>query len=295
VLRSANALRGREAQVRLSDQNSDDDALTYAAVLVFARTGDAAFRQSAAKAIGASIGTERGGRTLALARNLAMFVIAADLIDLRHADPATDARFRAFLGAVRTEKLGGRTLVSTHEERPNNWGTMAGGSRIAADLYLGDRADLARAALVFQGWTGDRGAFARFKFGSADWQCDRRAPVGINPAGCGKLDGALPEEMRRAGGLTFPPPKENYAWGGLQGAVVQAGLLQRAGFGAFGFSRGAIGRALTWLYTAAKFPPAGNDAWIPWVVNKATGARFATTAAKSPGNIMAFTDWTHAG
>ena len=133
----------------------------------------------------AAIGTEKGGRTLALGRNLVSYVIAADLIDLKRYDAGSDQQFRSWLAAVRKETLDGKTLISTHEVRPNNWGTHAGASRVAADRYLGDKADLARAAQVFKGWLGDRSAYAGFKYGELAWQAARRAG-GHQSQGCDK-------------------------------------------------------------------------------------------------------------
>jgi hypothetical protein len=203
----------------IADQNSQHDTNTLAAALVYARTSDASYRAKAAGAIMAAIGTGRGGRTLALGRNLVSYVIAADLIDLQRYDAGIDQQFRSWLAAVRTETLDGRTLISTHEMRPNNWGTHAGASRVAADLYLGDTADLARAAQVFKGWLGDRSAYAGFKYGDLAWQARPDAPVGINPKGATKngqsIDGVLPDDQRRAGGFGWPPQKENYVWEGL--------------------------------------------------------------------------------
>jgi hypothetical protein len=48
----------------------------------------------------AAIGTERGGRTLALARNLVSYVIAADLIDLKSYDAGKDQQFRSWLARL---------------------------------------------------------------------------------------------------------------------------------------------------------------------------------------------------
>ena len=127
-----------------------------AAALVAARTGSAAHREKARAGIAAAIGSEAGGRSLAVGRNLPGYVIAADVIDLPSVDGALDARFRGWLAGLRRQDLSGDTLVSTHELRPNNWGTMAGAARIAASSYIGDTADLDRAAAVFRGWLGDR-------------------------------------------------------------------------------------------------------------------------------------------
>ena len=149
----------------LRDQDETNDVLVLAKALVYARTGDPRYRAEVVANCLAAIGTEKGGESLALARNLVSYVIAADLVGL---EPADDARFRAWLRSTLTEELDGRTLRSTHEDRPNNWGTMAGASRAAVAIYLGDKAELERTAQVFHGWLGDRGAYAGFKYGGPE-------------------------------------------------------------------------------------------------------------------------------
>jgi len=280
----------------IADQDSKHDTNTLAVALVYARTGDAAYRAKAAGAIMAVLGTERGGRTLALGRNLVSYVIAADLIDLKTYDVSKNQQFRAWLAAVRTETLDGKTLISTHETRPNNWGAHSGASRVAADLYLGDTADLAKAAHVFKGWLGDRTAYAGFTYGDLAWQADAGKPVGINPKGAMKrghpIDGVLPDDQRRAGGFVWPPQKENYVWEALQGALVQAELLARAGYNVWNWSDKALLRAVTWEYTVNGFPAQGDDTWQIYIINHAYGTHFPVNAATT-GKNMGWTDWSH--
>jgi Alginate lyase len=284
----------------ISDQNSDHDVNTLAVALVYARTGNAAYRTKAANAIVSAIGTEAGGRTLALGRNLVSYVIAADLIDLKSYNAAMDQRFRAWLSAVRTETLDGGTLISTHEKRPNNWGTHAGASRVAADMYLGDTADLNRAATVFKGWLGDRSAYAGFSYGDLSWQANASAPVGINPAGAIKsghlIDGALPDDMRRGCSFQWPPCATNYPWGAMEGASVQARLLSRAGFDSWNWSNKAMLRATQFLFNLNKevggWWATGDDEWQPWVINKAYGTSFPAASPANSGKNMGWTDWT---
>jgi hypothetical protein len=288
----------------IANQDSDHDVRTLAVALVYARSGDAHARRKAADAILAAIGTEAGGRTLALGRNLLAYVVAADLIDLKAYDQAGDQRFRAWLAGVRSEQLAGETLISTHEARPNNWGTLAGASRIAADLYLGDRADLARAAQVFQGWLGDRSAYAGFTYGpDLSWQANPATPVGINPVGAmrdgQRIDGADPDDMRRGCGFQFPPCPTNYPWGALQGAVAQAELLHRAGYDSWNWSDQAVRRAVQFLFDLnQRYPDGGwwpegdDDGWAIWVVNHAYSTTFPTVTPR-PGKNMGWTEWTH--
>ena len=112
----------------ISDQNDPTNVRVMAKALVYVRTGDERYRQDVIAACMAAIGTEKGGRTLAMGRELIAYVIAADLVDM----PADkDQTFRTWLRETLTETLSGQTLISTHEGRPNNWGTHAGGSRLA--------------------------------------------------------------------------------------------------------------------------------------------------------------------
>src|SRR3954469_15606970 len=160
----------------LSNQDSAADTEVLANALVYARTRSKRLRGKVAAALTSAIGTERGGRTLALGRGLVSYVVAADLIDFAHYDRARARAFRDWLAPGRYERLAPSdypTLVATHELRPNNWGTHAGASRIAADVYLHGQGDLARAAAVFKGWLGDRSSYSGFRFGDdLSWQAD---------------------------------------------------------------------------------------------------------------------------
>jgi hypothetical protein len=287
----------------IADQDSDQDVDTLAAALVYARTGIAGYRAKAAAAIAAAIGTEAGGRALALGRNLASYVIAADLVGLARNDPALDARFRAWLRAVRTESLAGLTLIGTHETRANNWGAMAGASRVAADAYLGDAADLGRAAAVFRGWLGDRRAYAGFAFGDLSWQADPSAPVAVDPPGAVRqglsIDGALPDEMRRGCVFTLPPCHTDYPWEAMQGAVVQAEILSRRGFDAFVWQSDAILRAARFLQRLdalyGGWWATGDDRWQPWIIDRAYGVRLPAVTPGGVGKVMAWADWVFGG
>jgi hypothetical protein len=299
---------GPTGQPDLSNQDSDADVRVLAAALVYARTGDQRLRSKAAAGVLAAIGTERGGRTLALARGLVAYVVAADLIDLRSYDPAAARRFASWLAAVRNEELqpaSNPTLVVTHELRPNNWGTHAGASRIAADIYLRDRRDLARAAAVFKGWLGDRATYHGFHYGEdLSWQANPDAPVGVDPPGAARdgqsLDGALPDDMRRGCSMRFPPCPTLYPWEAMEGAVVQAELLTRQGYDAWNWGDQALRRAATFLfklhsrYGASDWGAPAGHAWVPWLLNARYGTQFPVRSPAQPGKGMGFTDWTAA-
>jgi len=275
---------------------------TLAGALYSARSGDAQIKsktQAALKAIiGTEVGPQEGGQQpgLAVSRKLASYVIAADLIDY------TDSAFKSWLSALRTKKLSdGNSIVSIHERRGNNWGTMAGASRVAADLYLGDQTDLGKATKVHRGWLGDRSQYAGFDWGSLDWQANKAAPVGINKKGATlqingaprNVDGVQPDDQRRTG-FQWPPAKGNYPWGALGPALVTTELLRHTGTEARLWSDSAPLRAARWLYDVNANPPDGDDGWQPALLSFLYPAYNFAGAALARGKNMAFTQWTHA-
>lgn len=294
----------------LGDQESNNNVCCLAAALVYARTGDQValerVKASLNKIVSFSANSYVLGRALALGRELAAYVIAADLIDLATVDLALDVSFRAAIKILLTKRTSGgpANLIQCQLQRPNNWGMHATASIIAVYAYLGDKAGLDSAANIFKGWLGDRTAYAGFTYGGPEkdltWQADPKNPVGINPKGSTiqghNVDGMLPDDIRRSGSFTWPPSgakAQMYSWEGLQGATVAAQLLTRAGYPAWEWSDQALLRAARFLYSI-DWPATGDDGWQPWLINYAYGTMFAATSSATPGKNMGFTQWTHA-
>jgi hypothetical protein len=293
----------------LSDQDNGHNTSVLAQALVYARTGAMPYLEDVIGGLRALVdmGTY-DGRALALGRNLGAYAIAADLVDLASVDPWLDAAFRAKLRELRTTFTSGgpKSLIECHEMRPNNWGTHCGGARAAVSVYLEDEDDVSRTAQVFRGFLGDRSAYSGFVFGGPassrdhSWECDSSAPVGINPRGCTKegrnIDGVIPDDQRRGGSFDasrWPPPKENYVWEALQGILMQAVILERAGYPAFEWGDRAILRAVTWLHEEQGYAAEGDDTWQPHVVNHFYGTSFPAPVPSRPGKNVGWTDWTH--
>ncbi len=279
----------------ISDQDDRTDIQVLAKSLVFARTGNNIYREQVIDACMAVIGTEQGGLTLALGRQLISYIIAADLVVLPE---AKNIIFKTWLRQMLTLQLQGRTLRSTHEDRPNNWGTHAGASRVAIALYLQDAQELHDAALVFKGYLGDRSAYKAFKFGKLHWQSKPTEPVAINPKGAKinghNVDGVLPDEQRRCcDNFTWPAPYENYVFEGLQGALAQAMLLDRAGYDVWQWEDKALLRAFTWLYDVAGYQAKGDDTWQPYVINHFYNVNLPVVVPSKPGKGIGFTDWIY--
>ncbi len=297
LLAEANLSCGRPD---LSDQEQNNNVCIMAKALVFGRTGETRYRTDVVRALRRIVEAPAyNGRALALGRELAAYVISADLIHLATFDPDLDASFRSTIRGLLTTytRSGPRNLVECHERRPNNWGTHCGASRAAVAAYLGDSAQLARVAQVFRGWLGDRQSYSGFVDGDLSWQCDPTRPVGINPVGCTRnghsIDGVLPDDQRRAGGFAWPPPRENYVWEALQGALVQAVILTRAGYPAFQWQDRALLRAARWLHEEAGYPASGDDGWQPWVLNHYYGTDFPAPLPAQPGKNVGWTDWIY--
>lgn len=291
VKAAADGLSGR-ADVANQDERQGEQCL--AAALAGARLGNSAYLEKAAAVLASAPGTERGGRTLALGRNLCAYVVAADVAGYH------EQSFVDWVDGVRTVPLDGGTLISTHERRANNWGTACGASRIAADLYLGDEDDLERAVAVFRGWLGDRSSYSGFKFGDLAWQADPKAPVGVNPAGSVKnghpVGGCLPDDQRRGGGFKWPPPAENYVRAAISHSYVSATLLWQAGIDVFSASDGALRRAVEWFTGPCGGSFGGDDGWATSLIEWAyPGLKAGLTQPASVGKTMAWCAWTHGG
>lgn len=283
--------------------NDNHDVKTLAQALVAARLNDNNLKDKVADNLLSAIGTENNGNSLSISRNLAAYVLAADIIDFRSFDSGRESRFRDWVERMITIEHNsggcgpsGCSIPAKHEDRPNNHGTMAGASRAAAAIYLGDNAELARTAQVFKGYLGDRSSYSGFNYGDLSWQENPSSPVGINPVGATKeghnIDGVMPDDMRRGGGFTWPPSYTGYVWEGLQGAVVQAEILYRAGYDTWNWEDKALLRAVRFLYSI-DWPAQGDDAYVLYLINNRYGTNFPTSSPAGHGKNMGWTDWTH--
>jgi hypothetical protein len=302
----------------MANQDVKHGVYVLAGALVYVRTGDTSLRAKVRDGILAGKRTHdvtaEYGRTLSLGRQLGAYVIAADLIDLESFDAAADQEFRPWVDLMRTATLplsnsNWPTLKLTHEKTAAV-GLLAGASRIAASLYLGDAADVARADSVFRAWAGERSYYPAGVPGSVNgyfgptadfnssWCCNPSTWVNLGPpctvSGI-NLDGAEVEDVSRGGSLQWPPGATglSYTWEGLQGVFVQAEMLQRAGYPAYGRSSQALRRAMDFMGRAG-WAWETVSRYVPWIANKRYGTSYPTMTAIPPGRVMGWTDWTHA-
>ena len=294
--------------IDIGDQNNKVDSYMMAAGLVYMKLKESGnpsaegYRSRVQAACLAAIGTENSAPdALGPCRQVSGVVIAANLIDW--SDFAAEARFRDWVDDIRFEVFpDGRSITSTHEERPNNWGTHAGASRLACALYLGDETTAFRCAQVFAGWLGNRSMYADFSWGDLSWQADPRRPVGINPRGATidgyNVDGVLPDDQRRSGPLPEDwSAKTAYTYEALQGVLAQAVMLDLHNLNVWDWSDKAILRAFQWLQDVHLQPitdgvNGSDDVWQGHLVNHVYGTRFPEPQTTNPGKAVGYTDWT---
>lgn len=299
-------------------QSNNHDVKTYAVALVATRTGLASYKTKARDAIAVAMTSDKdtwncaGTRSAGLGRNLATYVIAADVLNLATVDPALDTKFRTWIRGLLTKPDGSWTVQSLADKRPSNVGTMSAASATAVAAYLNDTTLLAKMAREFKGWLGDRTSYTGFSTpadGTTNWLVDPTQPRYVSPYGgvlksLGRsLDGALPAEMVRGGSPTWCPGKTDYPWAALSGTYVEAELLYRAGYvDVYQAQNNAIMRTMDFLHRLSvecsgtwSFPTHHSYNWMPWFINFAYNTNYPKKALNTSdlGFNMSFTDWTH--
>ncbi len=284
-----------DASAGTPDITCNQDSRTHpgtalAAALVYARTGEAAYRAKAIALIEAARATARdcGNAILSLGRQLGAYVLAADYAAYR------DASFVAWVSSIRTRDFPSshsrwHVLADTAANTSNNWGTFALASLTVADAYLHDSAGLARDWAIFTDY-GDAGTtrFVHTSSYQAVWSC----PTGyeINPLSCTdpQKEGAAVEDASRT---TFPT-LGNYPAEAAQGYVVQAEVLAKAGYPAWTVNDRQVCRNAKWRERGSNLNRSAVDKYVTWVTNARCGLSQPTVAAGF-GRVFGYTDWLY--
>ncbi len=262
-------------------------------------------RTKALTGLRAAIGTEAGGRWLAVGRNLGAYVIAADVLGVT---PDTDIGKWLAQFLTRTLKHNNQDKQITFQQSAWSSGSNAsaqeGFAFSALAAYLGRRDLLDWSWTAYRRYVGDRTSPHRVSSNSAAWQEIPTDPVGIQDLGSVKsgcrLDGAISNDMSRGGSNVCTPGWTQYPWVGLDGSVPAALVLARQGYQAWEQTDNAIRRAFEYLlYVKAK---TGNAAWFDgkrakpsiFLANRAYGTSFPLVLPVGEGRTVGYTDWTHA-
>lgn len=321
VLRDARRDAGR---ADVSDQDSEHDVYTLAAALACVRIGEPYCEKARSQVVDA-IGTEEGGRWLAVGRNLTSYVIAADLLGLRADDDPNSAgsRVEAWIRSFLTKRLAhnntGEPIPLIPFASGSNASAQEGAAYAAVAAYAGDREALDRAWDAFRTYACDPTAPDRegidLEKGIAHgWAHDEANACAINPKGTTKrvpdgrpgagrvvrIDGAIINDMRRGGSFRHEPGYTQYPWVGLEGVVPAAVILSRAGYPAFEVADSAVLRAVDYLHWLRE--TTGEERWfdgeradeIVHLVNAAYDRDFRIEDdAVGPGRTIGYTDWVH--
>jgi hypothetical protein len=262
----------------ISDQDDPTNTRVLAAGIAYARSGDAKYKTKVIQACEAVIGTEQGGRSLAWGREAGAYAIAAELVG--HSSPAFTAWLKNVADGEKCSQLN-ITLRQMFKKRPNNWGTMAFGSLTAIYRYLGDDALLAEVRDYWvQGVVGPNPGFDYDA--DVSWHPDSNDLRIINPKGATKqgvnIDGVIPDDMRRGGSFTTGTPVgTGYPWEHLQGVLMGARILERAGMPIWDVGDQAIYRAAYALEVriGGSFVCEGDDLWQLALLDAAYGTTWA--------------------
>ena len=267
---------------RADVSNKDDNTNAYvlAAAIVYARTGETRYKDKVITACEKLVTEGKpGGKTLAWARETGAYAMAADLVAYR--TPAFETWLRNMAEVYQAQD--GRTLRKMFHDRPNNWGSHAFGALCAIYRYLGDETALAE---IREYWIrGVLGPNPGYKFGKdSSWHSDARDLRLINPKGAIKkevaLEGVIPDDMRRGGSFQEPPLYTGYAWGFMQGQIMAARILERAGMPIWAVGDSALFRAAYCLQVRFEnqyggWAAKGDDEWMLPFLDKAYGVEWA--------------------
>lgn len=287
----------------LCNQDNKADVNALAAGIVYARTGDTAYRTKVISLLTKAMASQRNGcgnAVLALGRQLGGYVLAADFADYR------DASFLTWVETITNKEIGGHSrwhvLRFTAYDSSNNWGTFALTSVTIADIYLNNSADIDKDWTVFSAYGVPHGwPFMRPSAYQEAWSCvatDKAwafLPISINTP-CFKsginLDGAPVADASRS---IFPSYESGYIQEANQGFVVMAQVFTRAGRNGWTVNDSQICRAARFADQSGRLQTTGVAYYIPWMANHFCGMNIQTKTPTSGGRLFGFTDWLFSG
>jgi hypothetical protein len=278
----------------ISNNNSNDDVNCLAASIVYARTGNQFYKDRVVAALEYNVAKGNPGfdanGILTWCRNTGAYALAADLAGYR--TPQLESWLRNMVETYRDPSNHNNTIEEIFYRRANNWGTQAFGTLCAVYGYLGDTAKLVKIRNYWiQMVTGPNPGAT---YGSdISWHADPNDLRLINPEGAVKdgvnIDGIMPDDMRRNGPFSNPPPKSvtSYHWEALQGIISGARILERYDPALSIWETGdkAILRAVTILESdwrrdynidGSNWAATGDDVWMLPFVDAAYGTDFAS-------------------
>lgn len=297
----------------LSAPNTKNPGRVLAAALVYARTGDLAYRDKVINAVRQLPGTEANADiVLPLARNLFGYVMAADLVDMPlDTVTANGQTWQEFLQGARTLEFPGNTrwltLENTAGDTAGNWNAYALSSHLAVSIVLGDEAAVARDVTIFRRFLGDTSSpWPAFRPTSghvwngngSTWDMTPTLQRGINPDVPGdRRSGAIIIDVSRH--TVYPSVRcctvdlagRAYTEESLDGLLAVAMVLKARGSDFTDFEDQALRRAYEFLL--ANGGPSGysNGRYLAAAINAWYGTSHDTSDGDSIARHLGFGGW----
>lgn len=308
--------------VNLADIDSITQTHVLAAALVYARTGDEAYKTKAISYIKQACGTETDGsdQLLNLARTLYGYVVSADMVKMPLTTVCTNGEtWQAFLQRIRTTTIPSNTtwpnLEITSQISANNWGAYALGSHLAVSYALNDTAAIERDTNIFKRFLGDTSSPAAafkpsasysFNNNGVTWDMTPTLNRGINPySATDQREGAIINDALRltSGGsdsvpcCTVQPAGVEYQEEALDGIFSTMQLLRAHGVDLRTSQNSAAKRAFDFYITNGGPSTDGSSMmrYLPYFVNYNYGTNYATVTENRVYRHMAYGSWLFTG
>ncbi len=304
--------------VNLADQNSLTQSYVLAGALVYARTGNTAYRDKVISYIKRVPGTEVDGtdQLLNLARTLYGYVVAADMVGMPLSTVCNNGQtWRQFLEGIRTKSIPGNsrwpTLELTSADSASNWGAYALPSHLAVSYALNDTAAIQRDINIFKRYLGDTTSSAapfqptagyRYNSYGATWDMSPTMQRGINPASAtDKRAGAIVEDILRDSAAPSRPcctPSGSgitYSEEAIDGFLSTMQLLRAHGVDLTTFQNSAAKRAYHYVITNGGPGPYTLSRYLPYFINYHYGTTYPTQVEDRPYRHMGYGSWLFTG
>lgn len=304
----------------LSEMNTTTQTQVLAAALVYARTGEASYRDRVIAAVREVPGTEAGADiVLPVARNLFGYAVAADLVGMPlDTQTANGQTWREFLQGVRQQEFPGNgswpSLEITAGHSAGNWNAYALSSHLAVSAVLGDEAAVARDITIFRRFLGDTTspwpafnpsagyAWAGNVFTGPNpgrtWDMTPTLQRGINPAVPGNprsgaiiIDASRHSSVPAAPCCTMELAGRAYTEESLDALLAIATVLKARGLDVTDLENQALRRAYEYLLSAGGPSPYAENRYLALAVNSLYGTAHDTSRGDSISRHLGFGGW----
>jgi hypothetical protein len=305
-------------------------AQTLAAALVYARTGDQAYKDFVVRVNRFIIGSEtedpNNGETddrdksLAVMRQISAYILAADLVGMDRRVTGSRAgeqskEWVTWLGELRTTRLdpspANKLTIEKNLEMATNHSAWALASLTAINVYLGDEARLAYVigrVKLYLGETMEGTPWVKSLEYNGSWACHPPGVavefIPVNPADCGPgFDGIMVEDASRSDDPNAPNNWPNwstrgkdYSFHGYMAVLVTAIMLDQHGHhDVWNWGNQAIKRIMDQFNRLGIATGNGRSQaqHVSWIPRYFYGVDYPKVTRPLPADTLGYTDWLY--